>query len=285
MHGIFVAGDRSGSGKSTMAILILDALMKRCGISPDRLAYIKPCTQCQDVTLVEKFCESQGIPHRGLGPVRFVHGFTYEALDGDPAKSAENLLKEIESAVLEMANLPSNAGEQRFVVVDGVGYPAVGSCCGISNAQVAARLNLPVLLVGKPGVGDAIDSLNLNLAFFEKFGVIVRAVVFNKLKVANTEEEAIEKGIRHPLNVCSKYVTKYIKRELPHVEILGFVPESKALTDYNLKRGGKVCLIDQARAELLQLIDEESSVLQEILEIGRLHLDADVVLSIFSSFE
>ena len=46
--------------------------------------------------------------------------------------------------------------------VSGVGYPAVGSICGISNADAAKALHASVLLVGKSGVGDAVDSFNLN---------------------------------------------------------------------------------------------------------------------------
>lgn len=66
-------------------------------------------------------------------------------------------------------------------MVDGVGYPAVGSICGVSNADVAATLDAPVLLVGKSGVGDAVDSYNLNSSFFEMRGVRVLGGVFNRL--------------------------------------------------------------------------------------------------------
>lgn len=46
---------------------------------------------------------------------------------------------------------------KRLVLVDGVGYPAVGSVAGCSNADVAATLHAPVMIVGRPGVGNAID--------------------------------------------------------------------------------------------------------------------------------
>lgn len=69
-------------------------------------------------------------------------------------------------------------------MVDGVGYPAVGSICGVSNGDVAASLNAPVLLVGKSGVGDAVDSYNLNACFFEARGVRVLGGVFNRISTA-----------------------------------------------------------------------------------------------------
>lgn len=39
---------------------------------------------------------------------------------------------------------------RKVVIVDGVGYPAVGSVCGVSNAAIAATLHAPVLLVRIP---------------------------------------------------------------------------------------------------------------------------------------
>ena len=59
---------------------------------------------------------------------------------------------------------------KRIVIVDGVGYPSVGSICNLSNADIALALKAPVLLVGKSGVGDAVDSFNMNARFFESYG-------------------------------------------------------------------------------------------------------------------
>lgn len=72
----------------------------------------------------------------------------------------------------------------QIVVVDGVGYPAVGSICGVSNGDVALALQAPVLLVGKSGVGDAVDSFNLNACFFESRGVRVLGGVFNRISTS-----------------------------------------------------------------------------------------------------
>ena len=59
---------------------------------------------------------------------------------------------------------------KRIVIIDGVGYPSVGSICNLSNADIARALKAPVLLVGKSGVGDAVDSFNINARFFESYG-------------------------------------------------------------------------------------------------------------------
>jgi len=60
------------------------------------------------------------------------------------------------------------------------GYPSVGSICGVSNAAVASALRSPVLLVGKAGVGDAVDSFNLNATYLAAGKARVLGAVFNK---------------------------------------------------------------------------------------------------------
>jgi len=93
---LFVSGDRSSVGKSTMCLGILGALIKAGVYQPSELAYIKPATQCQDVQLVSKFCEANGIAHRGVGPVVFYTGFTREYLKGECDLTAEQMLDKIE---------------------------------------------------------------------------------------------------------------------------------------------------------------------------------------------
>jgi hypothetical protein len=97
---------------------------------------------------------------------------------------------------------------KRLVLVDGVGYPAVGSVCGISNADVALALGAPVLLVGKSGVGDAIDSFNLNAAFFEARGVRVlpeasiSLAVLSRFHVVVATGAALATGSQASMNRC-----------------------------------------------------------------------------------
>ena len=43
---VFIAGDKSSVGKSTMCLCILASLV-RMGVSADKIAYIKPVTQCE----------------------------------------------------------------------------------------------------------------------------------------------------------------------------------------------------------------------------------------------
>ena len=75
---VMIVGTGAGAGKSTVCLAIIQALLQNTSLKADEIAYIKPCTQCEGVQLVSKFCHRHGITHRGIGPVVYVHGFTCE---------------------------------------------------------------------------------------------------------------------------------------------------------------------------------------------------------------
>eukprot|EP00301_Raphidiophrys_heterophryoidea_P023460 c7342_g1_i1.p1 GENE.c7342_g1_i1~~c7342_g1_i1.p1 ORF type:complete len:315 (-),score=72.10 c7342_g1_i1:47-949(-) len=158
---IFVSGSKSHAGKSSVCLGLLGALLKTT--SPSQLAYIKPATQDITSTLVARFCQTNGIDYCHVGPVVFYRGFTRKFLDGELGKTGDELLKDASDAVERIS-----VGK-KVVIIDGVGYPAVGSVCGVSNAHIAHASRSAVLLVTSCGVGDAIDSHMFNSAFFTSF--------------------------------------------------------------------------------------------------------------------
>jgi hypothetical protein len=91
---------------------------------------------------------------------------------------------------------------KKWVLVDGVGYAAVGSVAGVSNAEVASLLNAPVLVVGRPGIGNAIDSMNFIMAYFEKYHVHTLGACWNKIPTMHSY---------HSYDACKNYVTKYFR--------------------------------------------------------------------------
>lgn len=203
---LFLSGDRSSVGKSSMCLAILTSLLRR-GVDPKSLAYIKPATQCEAEQPITRFCNRVGIANRAIGPVVFFKGFTRAFLDGEVG-TAESLLNDIEQAVADLSRGRS------FVLIDGVGYPAVGSICDLSNADVARKLQAPVLFIGKSGVGDAVDSYNLNSVFFEHHGVHVLGGIFNKLPLEGY----------YSLEACKTAVTQYFVQRKPQELPYGFMP-------------------------------------------------------------
>eukprot|EP01036_Dinobryon_divergens_P022401 gene22402-30652_t len=206
---VFIAGSRSTAGKTSLCLAILKALISRYGVSASMLSYIKPVTQCEAEQPLTRFCSKAGISCVPIGPVVFYKGFTRAFLSEETASSTD-LLQHVKAAVHE------NAGPaRRLQLVDGVGYPAVGSICGLSNADVAKTLDIPVLMLGKAGVGDAVDSYNLDTNFFRTSGVSILGGIFNRLPASGF----------YNIDNCKEAVTAYFRRFRPEEMPYGFVPE------------------------------------------------------------
>lgn len=244
---IFVSGDRSQVGKSTVCLGLVGALL-RSGFQPGEIGYIKPATQCEKPQLIAKFCRQHGVDCCDIGPILFYSGFTREFLKGNTETSAE-LLARAKAKVDEIGR------GKKVLVVDGVGYPAVGSICGVSNADVAATVQAPVVLVGKKGVGDAVDSFNLNACFFESKGVKVLGAIFNRLPLDGF----------YSLENCRASVTEYFSQCQPDKTVYGFIPELAALTDESTSQtteaaaDGSVGFITSAESALAQAVIDSFS--------------------------
>jgi dethiobiotin synthetase len=210
---IFVSGDRSQVGKSTVCLGLLGALLAR-GMRAEDIAYIKPATQCEAPQLVGRFCAARGIACRPIGPIVYYSGFTRAFLAGETESSAE-MLAAVQAACDELGQ------GRKVVVVDGVGYPAVGSITETSNAAVARALKAPVLLVGKKGVGDAVDSYVLNRAVFDLAGVPVLGSVFNRLE---------DDSSYYSLENCKAAVSSWFEQAAPDGQrAYGFLPQAPAM--------------------------------------------------------
>lgn len=203
---LFVAGDRSSVGKSSVCLGLVGSLRHE-----HRMAYIKPATQSEAKSLIEDYCEEHSIPCRPIGPLVYYRGFTRAFLQGQ-TKPTDILLDECAFAVDMVAR------GRDIVVLDGVGFPAVGSICGTSNVDVAlaCRANA-VLLVGGPGVGAAVDAYNLNASYFAKLPVI--GAIFNKLPLTGY----------YRLEDCREQVTLYFEQYRPQQRAFGFVPNYEPL--------------------------------------------------------
>ena len=178
------------------------------GYAPSDLAYIKPATQSESTQLIQIYCEKKGIACVPIGPLVYYRGFTRAFLAGETAPTDE-LLAACGSAVDRLAR-----GGKRVILMDGVGFPAVGSICGTDNAAVALACSYPlengtrkpagVLLVGGSGVGSAVDAFNLNATYFERANMPVMGAIFNKLSM---DEESF-----YSLENCKEHVTKYFEQ-------------------------------------------------------------------------
>ena len=229
---IFIAGDRSQVGKSSICLGLLGALLKSDKYTPTDLAYIKPATQCEQTQLVEEYCKHKGITACvPVGPIVYYKGFTRAFLKGETGESSQQLLQKATDAVDKLAL------NKKVVIIDGVGYPAVGSITGTDNASVAKvcgrsyslpnstdskndlRSPVPVLLVGKSGVGDAVDSFNINATYFVHKNVPVIGAIFNKLSLDGF----------YSLSNCKEAIDMYFSQSQPDRTAFGYIPEIPSL--------------------------------------------------------
>jgi len=210
---LFVAGDKTHCGKTTVALGILGSL-HAAGVPFSKLAYIKPATQCEAPDLMQKWCVANGLAHcEGAdAPLVFFKGFTREFLRGNAGTSQEW----IEKVTLAVDRISAN---KSFVLVDGVGFPAVGSCVGVSNLEVARASRAPVLMVGKCGVGEALDGYSLNSSYFLHGGAPVLGGVFNR--------GALEGFYHH--EACRESLVAFFEKCKPREALFGVVPELPCL--------------------------------------------------------
>lgn len=234
---IFIAGDRSSVGKSSVCLGLLGTLIEYFGYEPNQLAYIKPATQCEATQLVQKYCDKIGIECRPIGPLVYYKGFTRAFLAGETGETSESLLQQCGNAVDQIAYA------KQIVFVDGVGFPAVGSICGTDNASVAKACGYPmsdnsndnnnsqqqprypmgVVLVGGSGVGAAVDSFNLNATYFEQANVPVLGGIFNKLSLEGFY------SLENCRSQVRRYFTQSSKQQQLRRQAFGFIPEFSAL--------------------------------------------------------
>jgi len=258
---ICVAGDVSGIGKSTIALGLLGVLAKTYPL--EKLAYIKPATQCVSAQPVVRWCSANDVACIGVGPVVFKHGYTYDVLDGRDGSEADRLSKIVSAC--------HKIGEGKdVVVVDGVGFAAVGSVAGVSNAQVAAALGAPTILVSKPGVGGTIDMVNMMLSYYDNHKATILGMIVNYR----------ESPGRHSLENTTNYVSKYFRRTRPKLSMLGFIPVCTNLA----KLFGRKCQIGEGPLEVEKFTEEEAEAVNTFLNHFEKHFDGEEFLVKFNHY-
>lgn len=211
MHNLFITSTRHGEGKTTIALGLIMALMKKVR----RIGYMKPIGRAsvefagqgidEDVILIKEVCGVHCYL-KDMGPVTIGGEFPIHLLSKEGRKSALDRVRQAYERV--------EAGKQ-LVVIEGTGNAAAGAAFGLSNAQLARQFNAKVLLIASGGIGHPIDEIVLNKSYFERHGVEVIGVVVNK--AFPKEMDAIQTVVR---KAC----------DLMRIELFGAVPHEPALS-------------------------------------------------------
>jgi len=227
MRQLYLAATGINRGKTTVSLGLLAALMDR-GLAT---GFIKPVGQRyalvdgvpadEDAILVKTVF---GIPDAldVMSPVHIPRGFTKSYIGGEVTEDLAARIRRAHSVI---------ARGRDVVLVEGTGHAGVGSVIDLSNADVAAMLGAPVVIVSEAGVGRPIDEIVLNHALFARRGVEVVGAVINKVDADAHPSlpEVLRKGLaRHG------------------IELLGLLPYRPTLSDPTLSM-----LVDQMSGELL----------------------------------
>lgn len=175
---LFVAATGQNCGKTTISVSLIHLARRKYA----RVGYVKPigpkCSTLNGIPMDKDavlMARIYGLEDdaRYMSPVVIPKGSTKRFID------RESSSEETENALLEAVAYLEEKND--FLIIEGAGHGGVGSVIGLNNARVAAILNAPVAMVAGGGIGNVIDSVQLNLALYEKQGVPLKAVLVNKI--------------------------------------------------------------------------------------------------------
>ena len=175
---IFIGATGQHCGKTTISLSLMHLAKRKYR----RVGFMKPigpkCIEYRglvmdkDAAMIASVC---GLDQDAalMSPMTLVPGTTRRFLDGELSPDAPR--KAILRACAEL--------EQRhdFLIIEGAGHGGVGSVVGVNNAQVAAMLQAPVMMITGGGIGNVIDAVALNLPLYEREQAQVKVIMANKL--------------------------------------------------------------------------------------------------------
>jgi uncharacterized protein len=200
MRQVYLAATGQNRGKTTFALGLLAALLDR-GLDT---AFVKPVGQRYAMVGDVPADEDAILMHDVFGlrddlatmsPVHIPRGFTRRFIDGGVTEDL--------GARIRTAHTRLGVGRE-MLLVEGTGHAGVGSVIGLSNADVAAMLGTPAIIVSEAGVGRPIDEIVLNHALFARHGVRVLGAVVNKVdaEAQPSLPETLRKGLaRHDITL------------------------------------------------------------------------------------
>jgi BioD-like phosphotransacetylase family protein len=179
MRQVYLAATGRNRGKTTFALGLLASLLDR-GLSTafskpvgQRYAHVDGVPADEDAILMRDLFELDD-PLEDMSPVHIPRGFTKSFIRGEVVEDL--------AAKIDVAHARLVAGHEALLV-EGTGHAGVGAVVGLSNADVAARMGAPAVIISEGGIGRPIDEIVLNQALFAARGVPLVGAVINKVDV------------------------------------------------------------------------------------------------------
>jgi BioD-like phosphotransacetylase family protein len=213
---VFLAATGQNRGKTTTSLGLTAAIRDR-GL---RFGFFKPVGQRylvvdgtradEDAVLMQEVFDLPDALN-DMSPVTLPRRFTTDFIMG---RITDDLGAQVSDAYARLAD------GKDLVVIEGTGHAGVGAVIDLSNAQVAAQLGSPVIIVSEGGIGRPIDEIVLNRELFAANGVEVLGAVVNKVDV-----------VSHP------HLPDVLVRGLAQhgIDLLGCIPYSEFLANPSLE--------------------------------------------------
>ena len=157
--------------------------------------------------------------------------------------------------------------------------PLSSTALTVSNATVSRLLSAPVLLVSRPGVGNAIDATCYMQAFFLYNRSAPIGVLYNKIPFTITS--ASSSSSSHSYERTVEYTTKFFATWTPHLSIYGHVPivgEEEKKQGEEEDEEERQCMIRGPKGGW-ELTEKEARKLNRWLATAEQHIDIDRIVA------
>lgn len=210
----FISSTGQHVGKTTICLGLVSGLKKRF----PRVGFLKPIGQeyvetdsgvivDKDVLLFKDYFHLED-PYEIMSPILFSKGFTRDYLDGKIQR--QHLVQCLDVCYEELLD------HNDCIVIEGTGHVGVGTIAEFNNAQVAAHLDVKMIMIAAGGLGSSFDALALNKEMCDKYNVPIAGVILNK--VLDSKREMI-------LDYMGKALSRW------NIPILGCIPYDAFLTN------------------------------------------------------
>jgi BioD-like phosphotransacetylase family protein len=240
MRQVYLAATGMNRGKTTFALGLLAAMLDR-GYST---GFMKPVGQhyalvdgipADEDAILMRSVFGMDDPLEVMSPVHIPRGFTKSFIKGEVVEDLGARITAAHSQAIE---------GREALLIEGTGHAGVGAVIGLSNAEVAAQLGAPAVIVSEAGVGRPIDEIVLNRALFARRGVNVVGAVVNKVDA--DAHPSLPDILRRGL-------------ALHDIELLGVLPYRPILSNPTLSM-----LIEQMPGEILHEGDDMDRAIEHV---------------------
>jgi len=209
MQGLFITGTSTGVGKTHIGALLAKALSERNIRVIPRKPAESGCSRVDGELVPEDARALMSAANFG-GELPDVCRYMFEP-PVSPARAARLAGSTVTTA--DLVEVCRHGSEQGFVMVEGAGgFYSPLSEDGL-NADLAAALQLPVLLVAEDALG-VLNQVLLNVEAIEARGLKLIGVVLNRLETDTDAQMDNAEDLRERLE-CAVYVQPHNASRLP----------------------------------------------------------------------